>query len=523
LRGFFAIFHYFPASCQAAVDNGLRKLYNGNKHMGVEIGYERRGGIMDNNRMTRREMFMFAAGDIFGGGGQSILSVLYLIFLTNVLRIEPALAGLVLLISKVWDAVIDPLLGVLSDNTRTKLGRRRPFILAGGLLLIPSMALLWLPVAFSSQMGKALYVTMAYLIYNTVASIIAVPYSSMSTEITADFHECNKVNMLRLVFSMASTALCTLLPSLLFEDSMKRNLPFTGTYFILVFGFGMLFALPVILTGLKVKERVPYEDRRAAISVATLIKPFHVRAFRNLLQLYIAQAVTLDIVAAVVMYYSIYVVAGMSSTVFLGMFLVVQLLMFPLFSRMVGKVSKTKIYRFGLPLAILGSLCIALYPSNWPAWGLYGITVLTALGFAGAQTMSWIIFPDVVDIAEMGLKERVTGSCSGMMAFVRTTSSAVAGFIIGNVLSITGFVIPTDDLPLPPQPRAAILGIRMIIFLPFVLLLGYAWFKAKGFRLTPQISKRVKYFNEKLHNDELDHLSDAERAEYEQLVKEFVS
>lgn len=478
---------------------------------------------MANDRMTRREMAAFAAGDIFGGGGQSILSVLYLIFLTNVLRIEPALAGLAILVSKVWDAVIDPLLGVITDNTRTKIGRRRPYILAGGILLIPSMALLWLPVDFSSQTARVLFATASYLLYNTVASIIAVPYSSMSTEVTADFQECNRVNILRLVFSLASTALCTLLPSLLFEGSIKRNLPFTGTYFALVFGFGALFAIPVILTGLKVRERVPYEDKRSTVSLAAFMKPFQVRAFRKLMQLYLCQAVTLDMVAAVVMYYSLYVVRGMTSTVFLGMFLGIQLLMFPLFSRLVNRVSKTKIYRFGLPLAIAGSLCIAFYPAIWPVWGIYGVTVLTALGFAGAQAMSWIIFPDVVDITELGLKERITGSLSGVMAFVRTISTAVATFLIGNMLSLTGFVLPTDEVPLPAQPQAAIYGIRLIMFLPFALLMGYAWLTAKGFGLTPQISKRIKYYNEKLHNNELDRLDGAEQAEYEALKKEFVS
>jgi Na+/melibiose symporter-like transporter len=328
---------------------------------------------------------------------------------------------------------------------------------------------------------------------------------------------------MRLVFSLASTALCTLLPSLLFEDSIKRNLPFTGTYFMLVFGFGALFAVPVIITALKVKERVPYEDKRSIVSFEAFAKPFQVRSFRKLRQLYLAQAVTLDMVSAVVMYYSLYVVKGMSTTVFLGAFLGVQLIMFPFFSRLVGRVGKTKIYRFGLPLAIAGSLCIAIYPAGWTVLGIYGITVLTALGFAGAQAMSWIIFPDVVDITEMGLKERITGSLSGVMAFVRTISTAVATFLIGNMLSITGFVLPSDDVPVPAQPQAAIFGIRLIMFLPFALLMGYAWFKAKSFQLTPQISQRIKYFNEKLHNGELDRLSGTEQAEYEALKKEFVS
>ena len=478
---------------------------------------------MEKQKLTMKDMLLFAAGDIFGGGGQSILTVLFLIYLTNVLRIEPALAGLVMLISKVWDAVFDPFLGVMTDNTRTRLGRRRPYILIGGILLIPAMALLWLPVSFSSQVGKAIYVTAAYLIYNTVASIIAVPYSSMSTEVTQDFRECNRINVLRLVISLTATAVCTLIPSMLFEDGIKTGAPFTGIYFVLVFGFGLLFAIPLILIGLYGRERVPYEEKRSNVSVEALLKPFRVKAFRKLLLLYLAQAVTLDIVAAVTMYYAIYVVKGMSTTVFLGIFLGVQLLMFPLIGRLVDKVSKTKIYRLGIPVAIFGSLCIALYPAGWPVMGVYSLTALTALGFAGAQTMSWIMFPDVADMAEMGLMERITGSLSGMMAFIRTISTAVATFLIGSMLSITGFVTPTDDIPMPPQPEAAIWGIRLVIFLPFLLLMGFAWLKAKGFRLTPQVSRRVKYFNDKLREAGKEALSEAEQAEYEQLKAEYIS
>ncbi len=478
---------------------------------------------MEKRKLAFGERLLFAAGDIFGGGGQSILSVLFLIYLTNVLRIEPALAGLVMLISKVWDAVFDPFLGVMTDNTRTKLGRRRPYILTGGILLIPAMALLWLPVDFSSQLGKAVYVTAAYLIYNTVASIIAVPYSSMSTELTADFSECNRINVLRLVISLAATALCTLLPSMLFEDGIKTGAPFTDTYFILVFGFGAVFAIPLILIGMFGRERVPYEDRRVSVSLEALLRPFEVKAFRKLLLLYLAQAVTLDIVAAVTMYYALYVVQGMSTTVFLGIFLGIQLLLFPLIGRWVDRVSKTRIYRLGIPAAILGSLCIALYPAGWPEMGVYGLTALTALGFAGAQTMSWIMFPDVADMAEMGLKERITGSLSGMMAFIRTISTAVATFLIGNMLSITGFVTPTDEAPMPPQPGSAILGIRLVIFLPFLLLMGFAWFKAKGFRLTPEVSRRVKYYNDRLRDAGEDSLDEVERAEYERLKAEFIS
>ena len=442
--------------------------------------------------LSRVELFLFAAADLFGGGGQSILSVLYLVFLTNILHIDPAWAGAVVMISKAWDAISDPLMGSLSDNTRSRLGRRRPYLLLGGALLIPSLALLWLKVGFDSQLLRVAYVTVTYLLYSTVSTVIAVPYSSMSTEITGDFKLRNRVNMLRLVFSLVATALCTLIPTMLFGRLEAGSLSFTAFYWILVLGFGGFFALPIILTGLFVKERLPYAAERSVFSFSTFLLALKVGAFRKLLTLYLAQSITLDIVSAVVLYYGLYVVPGISSTVFLGMFLGMQLLLFPLLLRLVDRVPKPTIYRFGLPLSLLGASGIALFPATWPPMLLYAIVGLTALGFAGAQTMSWVMFPDVVDIGELSLGQRITGSFSGVMTFVRKASSAIAIFLVGQTLSLSGFIKPSELLAKPVQPEATQLAIRMIILLAFVLLMGSAWWSAGRFRLSPALSDRVR-------------------------------
>jgi Na+/melibiose symporter-like transporter len=446
------------------------------------------------------ELLLFASADIFGGGGQSILSVLYLVFLTNVLAIHPAWAGAVIMIAKGWDAISDPLMGAISDNTRSRFGRRKPYLVLGGALLVFSMALLWLPVRFESHAARVIYMTCTYLVYCTVSTIISVPYSSMSTEITNDFSLRNRVNMVRLVFSLIATAVCTLLPSMLFSSLTGGSLSISSFYVFLVFGFGLAFAIPTVLAGFFVKERVPYEKARSVFSWRTLWVPLKVRAFRKLLGLYLAQSVTLDIVSAVIIYYGLYVVPGISSTIFLGTFLGMQLLLFPILLKLVDKLPKPTLYRFGLPLSMLGAAGIALVPTGGQPMLLYVITGLTALGFAGAQTMSWIMFPDVVDIGELSLKQRITGSFSGAMTFVRKVSSAIAIFLVGALLGVAGFVRPTEILPQPVQPDATLLAIRMLILLAFVLLMGAAWLVAGRFHINPALSKRVKELLEQRRN-----------------------
>lgn len=468
------------------------------------------------------EKLIFASADFFGGGGQSLISVVYLIFLTNIVGIRPAWAGMVVMVSKLWDAISDPLMGVISDNTRFKMGRRKPFIFAGGFLLILVMALLWLPTSFKSETFAIIYVTITYILYSTISTVISVPYSSLSTEISTNYEETNKVNVMRLIFSLISTAICTLVPASIFKMLTNGEITISTFYITIVFGFGLFFAVPLILTGLICKERVALPKTRTKFSFKQFAIPLKVKSFRKLLGLYLCQSINLDILSAIILYFSLYVIVGLNETIFLASFLVVQLVMLPIISKFVSKVSKTKLYRFGLPLSILCAIVIGVFPSNGPIIVVYLATALMAIGFAGAQTMSWIMFPDVVDIAHLGLGDRIAGSLSGAMTFIRKAASAIAIFIIGLVLELTGFIEPTEAVKIPTQPASTILGLRLIFILSWVVLMGIAFYIARKFKLSPELSKRVKVFIGKRDTKGLKSFEEDERKQYDNIVKEFV-
>ena len=108
----------------------------------------------ENDQLSIWRKIGYGVGDIFGGGSVTIISFYYLIFLTDVVRINPALAGTVILISKIYDAITDPFEGVLSDRTRTRLGRRRPYLLAGIPLVFISFAALFYPINFDEELQR---------------------------------------------------------------------------------------------------------------------------------------------------------------------------------------------------------------------------------------------------------------------------------------------------------------------------------------------------------------------------------
>lgn len=277
---------------------------------------------MELNQMRRGEKLIFAWGDFFGGGAQALISVLYLVFLTDVIGLEPAVAGLAIMISKIWDAVSDPLMGVISDNTRSRFGRRRPYILGGGILVVVVFTLLWLPVGgLMSEVAISIYALATYLLYNTVSTIVAVPYSALSAELTTSIRERNTVNVIRLIFSTAASAICTLVPTLILENFKAGRIDLRTFYLLVGPGFGIFFALPLILLGLYTRERVRIPEVKSVFHMATFIKPLRVKAFRGLVYLYLCQSISMDILGAGIVYYSLYVAKG-SMTVFLEFSLV---------------------------------------------------------------------------------------------------------------------------------------------------------------------------------------------------------
>ncbi len=475
---------------------------------------------MQNEKMKTGEKLIFAWGDVFGGGAQALISVLYLVFLTDIVGLDPAFAGAIVMVSKLWDAVCDPLVGAITDNARTKMGRRRPFILFASFAVLIGFLLLWIPTGgWQSDLAKGAFALVTLLFYNTVDTFVAIPYSSLSAEISTDIQERNGVNILRLVVSTVASAVCTLVPTMILDAYTGGTISLSGFYLSIALGFGVFFIIPLILIGLFTKERAAITETKTKINVAAFVRPLRVKAFRGLVYMYLCQSISMDILGSGIIYFSKYVLQSGSSTMFLAIFIGVQLLMFPVIHKIVRNVDKKTIYSFGLPVALIGFAGVGLYPAGWPIWGAYALTAVTAIGFAGAQLISWIIFPDAVDVGELKDVDRATGSYSGIMTFIRKISAAIAIQIFGLMLSISGYVTPTEAIPVPDQPLSAQIGIRIAMAGSFILLMGIGYVVARRFVLTNERSERVRNLLKIRNEVGPEGLSTAEKAELAELGK----
>ncbi|MFA5449052.1 MAG: MFS transporter [Clostridia bacterium] len=481
-------------------------------------------GKLKTDKLTKKEIVFFGMGDLFGGGGGALVNGILLTYLV-LMGLEPWMGGLIVGLARIWDAVIDPVLGVFSDNTRTKWGRRRPFIFFGG-LFIP-LALLWLfaPLyAMNSVWLKFFIYLFGYLFYNTVSSVVTLTYNAMSSEVSCDYKERNTVNTVRLVFSMLAGGVTALAPVELMGAYLNQSISIGTVYLIIVVGFGLFFTIPVLLSAIYSKERVTLPEEKSTFTIKSFLTPFRVKAFWYILGMYFFAYACTDIITANLIFFVKYALdASASATIMLLLIVGITALVAPLMYIAMRKgVAKPLLYRLGIPFYIVGALALSLYQGA-NALIIYLFCGIIGLG-ASSMMFPWIIFPDVMDVAELKLGNRPTGSFSGVMSFIKTAGSGIAVALVGAVLSLTGFQKPETD-PITgsiirefTQPQSALWGLRLVIIIPVIIMMSAAFYCALKLKLN---QKRVDVLKTLIEHKQQDIPIEGELlAEYQSIEKD---
>ncbi|HOO26285.1 MAG TPA: MFS transporter [Clostridiales bacterium] len=474
-------------------------------------------------KLSMKEKLAFSAGELYGSGATSLVASVYMVFLV-LNGLTATQAASIIMLAKIWDAVTDPAMGIISDNTRTKWGRRRPYIFVGAFMLIFSLAMLFMPLHTVESNGFKYFVyLLAYLIYNTLSTMINVPYLSMTAELTTDYDEKNKLNIIRQGFAMAAGAISAGVPIFLLEKLHKRELTLKQFSFLMIVGFGIYYAIPLLLASVFGRERAAIPKEKVKFSLSNFLLPLRLKAFVYLLLMYFLAYSALDLITTNIVWVVKYgfEIKSYSSFIVLALISVSYAVTIPLYNILMRKnYAKPLLYRAGVPIYILGIVILGLYPAGFNDYLILPICVIIGFGMSGAMLMPWIIFPDVVDVGTLKFGSRNTGSYSGLMTFVRKSTTAVSILISGIVLDATGFKKPITDYATGlvesfEQPTSAIWGLRAVLVVPITVFMLIAYIAAKKLTLNSDRSRLIQ----RLNNGE-DIRSESEAAELAAIQKE---
>ncbi|MDH5373566.1 MAG: MFS transporter, partial [Acidimicrobiia bacterium] len=198
--------------------------------------------------MLRRTKIGYAVGDLGLSIAYFAVGFFFLFYLTDVVGLSASVAGSVVLIGKLWDGVNDPLIGVLSDRTRSRHGRKRVYLLYGAIPFAISFGLLWWLPLDASQAVTFILACAAILFFATAYSVVAVPYMAMVPVMTVDYDERTQVIGFRAMFSSFGTitggGIALLVSD---EDGVASALQGISI------GFGIFCALAILVAAASIK------------------------------------------------------------------------------------------------------------------------------------------------------------------------------------------------------------------------------------------------------------------------------
>ncbi|MCF7944551.1 MAG: MFS transporter [Spirochaetia bacterium] len=434
----------------------------------------------------------YGSGDMYGGGSFFIVSTFAMYFLVNVVGLNPFLAGLIPGLGKIWDALSDPLMGYISDHTKSRFGRRRIFFLIGVIPIIATFSLIWLSVSFDSQLAIFLYYFFTYILFYTTTTMVMVPYFALSAEITKDFKKRNRLTGFRMGFSMFGTLLAGVAVQPIIDAFSTAQ---TG-HLVMGIIFSVIFAVPWIFVFLGTWE-YPVSIPKTVGGKLDIFKNFKTifenRAFRIHIAMYICSYAAMDIMMAWLKFYlQDYLNKPGFITLGLGTILITQIAALPVYVRLANTRGHAFAYRTGL-IIWAAAIFFMYFHGNDTSFLILTINCFfIGAGLSAGVVIPFQLLPFIVDVDELMTGENRAGTYSGAMTLLRKLiQGALVLPLLGLLLNIIGYVSHTTDTTVI-QSSSTIQSLRILFVLLPIIFMITGIFVSKKFILTPQNHKKLK-------------------------------
>ena len=450
---------------------------------------------------------------LYGSGDWGIASIgmmrsiFYAIYLTDVVGIEPRLASLGALAGIIWDAVNDPIIGVLSDRMKSKLGRRRPFLLWFAFPFGLSFIMLWSAPNWDSQIGLLLYVTLAFMISDTLTTLVAVPYLSLTPELTQNYDERTSLSSFRTVFQLVSAMVVVIAAPMIVDAVILGGGTQQQGFLTAGAIFGAIGSLPLFLIGMFVRERFAEEAvEQETLSFRESMKlAWQNVPFRYAVGIYMFNWSAVDMVAITFPFFLLYWVAqgdllakinifGVDlalESAFFGVMMFVCVLFVPFWLWLSKRFNKIQAYIAGMASWIVVQLLIFTIQPGETNYLLL-IAALAGIGVSAAYILPDSILPDVIEWDELRTGRRQEGVYYGIRTLIRKLTGAGVIFVTLQILGWSGYQAPPDGVTQFQQPDSALFMIRaMDSFMGAAILTGtiiIAW----SYPLTREKYQRIQ-------------------------------
>jgi len=417
------------------------------------------------NNLPRSTKIIYGSGDLGFSLTSTIIGAYFLFFLTDVVGIRPAMAGIAILVGRTWDYLNDPLIGHLSDRTRSRWGRRRPFLLFGAIPFALAFMLMWYRPPFESQIALAAYYAIAYVVYDAAATFVYMPYFALTPELSDDYDERTSLTSYRMFFSLVGSLAALTIPLMIVGTFTPQN---AARVLLMAIIFGSASALPLWLVFFKTREKQIYAVQQKPQLVSSLKAAFKNRPFVFGTVIYLLTWICVDLLQTTLLFFIKYVLnlEAMSEFIMASIF-ITAILALPLWEFASRKMNKRLAYAFGIGFWAVVQLLLISVGAAIPLPAIIFLCVMAGIGVSAAHVLPWSIIPDAIEWDEYQTGERHEGMFYSLVTLVQKIASSLAIPLVGIMLEITNYQANAAS-----QPPSALLGIRLLVGpIPAVLLI----------------------------------------------------
>jgi GPH family glycoside/pentoside/hexuronide:cation symporter len=423
-------------------------------------------------KLKARTKWFYGIGDIGNATVNSAIQFFLMKFFTDAALILPALAGNALLIGKIWDAINDPLFGWLTDRTKSKLGKRRVFMIFGAVPLGLSIALLWFVPAGMSQVMTFVWIAGTFILFDTLWTLTNVPYYALTSELTDDYDERSSLTVYRMVLAVPAYLVgAALTPMIVGFFAIQR----TGYGFIGIV-YGALAALALLISASGLRERKNVSETKGEESpFKSFGLAFKNKPFVYLCVVYFIVNISFAFAKTLMAYFIEYqlLMKDMIS-IAMGLMLICVTIALPIWKKISEKMDKGPAYGIGMGLGAV-ALALLFFLPHRPTVFIYPIMVLAGFGFAANWVFPWAMIADVSDYDRVETGQFRSGVYYGVWGLATKISEALALAGVGWMLTDFGYVANIE------QTTRSLLGIRLFfgvipalcIFIALPLLFKY--------------------------------------------------
>ena len=403
-------------------------------------------------------------------------------YYTDELGVTAGMLSWVFLFGRVWDAVTDPTLGHLSDRTRTRWGRRRPYFLFSALPIWFFYYLIWAPSPSLSTNGIFVHLLICYILLYTFWTIFNIPYYSLGLELTPEYHERSRLFGGRQFFSVAGIVMGTLAPAVFANVGGSKLVGYPRMAAV----FGGLAVVLILIMFFRTKERSESVKHPTFSFIKGLGVTFRNRAFVILMLTYLTSLIGQSFITPLAIYMCKYVVKMEWVTQPLILFYMAgSLLSIPLWLHLSKTIGKNGAWITALLVGGVGyALVYTVHEGTWLRF------ILLAIPTGAANGCNMILGPsikaDVIDSDELETGTRREGTFVGVWSFIDKAAIGLAVFVGLQGLHIIGYV------PNVEQTKVVITGITVLYSLLPAFLNIAAIFIFLKFPLTREVHAEIR-------------------------------